>query len=195
MRKFLKYFFLLFLAFHLLLVLIGIEVYRFSKVDQTRKADVAIVLGASAWDAKPSPVFEERIKHSIELYKKGFVRKIIFTGGKSEGARFSEAYVGRRYAVKHDVKEEDIFIEEHSRNTVENFKYADIILKEKGFKSVLIVSDPTHMKRSMKIASRYAFLSYTSPTRTSKFASMGKILPFIGYEAFFYLVYWVMPLV
>lgn len=193
MKKFLKYVFGIFIAFHLLLVLIGIEVYRFSKVDQTRRADVAIVLGASAWDARPSPVFEERIKHSIKLYQQGFVKKIVFTGGKSEGARFSEAYVGRRYAIKHGVKEKDIFIEEHSRNTVENFKYADIILKENGFKSVLIVSDPTHMKRSMKIASRYDFRSYTSPTRTSKFTSMRKILPFIGYEAFFYLVYSVMP--
>ena len=34
--------------------------------DQAAKADVIIVLGAAAYDANPSPVFEERIRHGID---------------------------------------------------------------------------------------------------------------------------------
>ena len=32
--------------------------------DQAAPADAIIVLGAAAYDAKPSPVFEERIRHA-----------------------------------------------------------------------------------------------------------------------------------
>ena len=49
--------------------------------DDARPADAIIVLGAAAYDAKPSPVFEERIRHGIDLYKRGLAPKIIFTGG------------------------------------------------------------------------------------------------------------------
>ena len=44
-------------------------------------ADAAVVLGAAAWDKRPSPVFRERINHAITLYQSHRVGKIIFTGG------------------------------------------------------------------------------------------------------------------
>ncbi|MFZ4215885.1 hypothetical protein ACOZB2_31560, partial [Pantoea endophytica] len=34
--------------------------------DQAAKADAIIVLGAAAYDAKPSPVFEARIRHGLD---------------------------------------------------------------------------------------------------------------------------------
>ena len=36
--------------------------------DQAAAADAIIVLGAAAYDARPSPVFEERIRHGLDLY-------------------------------------------------------------------------------------------------------------------------------
>ena len=49
--------------------------------DQAAEADVIIVLGAAAYDANPSPVFEERIRHGIDLYKRGLAERRLFTGG------------------------------------------------------------------------------------------------------------------
>ena len=72
--------------------------------DQAAKADAIIVLGAAAYDAKPSPVFEERIRHGLDLYEAQYAPLLIFTGGYGgTGARFSESQVARRYALKHGV--------------------------------------------------------------------------------------------
>ena len=45
------------------------------------RADVVLVLGAAAWDKRPSPIFRERINHAITLYQSHRVEKIVFTGG------------------------------------------------------------------------------------------------------------------
>jgi vancomycin permeability regulator SanA len=44
-----------------------IDIYLFSTVNQLKKSDAAVVLGASAWHERPSPVFRERINHGIWL--------------------------------------------------------------------------------------------------------------------------------
>ena len=77
----------------------------FSTVDQKKTADAAIILGAAAWYKRPSPVFQERIRHGIWLYENGYVGKLILTGGKSKNAPFSEAYVARRYALSQGIPE------------------------------------------------------------------------------------------
>ena len=64
------------------------------------QADAAVVLGAAAWFTRPSPVFEERIKHALDLYKEGRVRAIVFTGGVGRGDTRSEAEVARNYALR-----------------------------------------------------------------------------------------------
>ncbi len=80
--------------------------------DQAAKADAIIVLGAAAYDAKPSPVFEERIRHGLDLYEARYAPLLIFTGGYGgTGARFSESQVARRYALKHGVPDDAILIE------------------------------------------------------------------------------------
>lgn len=74
----------------------------------TSNAKTAIVLGAAVQDAKPSPVFRERINHAINLYRKGRIRKIIFTGGTGQGDSIAESEVARRYAIKNGIKSKDI---------------------------------------------------------------------------------------
>src|SRR5688572_21621592 len=100
----------------------GWKIVRGAGIDETRKADVAIVLGAAAYGDKPSPVFEQRIAHGVDLYKQGTVRKIILTGGFGDGAEFSESQVARRYALEQGVPERDLLIEKTSRTTLENLR-------------------------------------------------------------------------
>lgn len=51
-------------------------IWSFSQEDQLVHSDSAIVLGAAVWGDQPSPVFRERINHSISLYKNGYVKKL-----------------------------------------------------------------------------------------------------------------------
>lgn len=170
-------------------ILVAVNISLFSNINQTQKADVAIVLGAGVWNNEPSPVFKERINHSIYLYKNGYVKSIIFTGGISDNKKFSESYVAKMYAIKNGVSTQDIFTEEKSKITQENLAFAKEITLQNNFSKILLVSDPLHMKRSMMMAKDLNLEAYSSPTATSKYQSTTNKFKFLIREAFFYSAY------
>lgn len=173
--------------FYFIINAVAIVIY--SQKDQTQEADVAIVLGAGIWNNEPSPVFKERINHSIYLYKNGYVKSIIFTGGISDNKKFSESYVAKMYAIKNGVSTQDIFTEEKSKITQENLAFAKEITLQNNFSKILLVSDPLHMKRSMMMAKDLNLEAYSSPTATSKYQSTTNKFKFLIREAFFYSAY------
>lgn len=71
----------------------GTQVLTYASETYDGHADVAIVLGAAVWQDKPTPVFEERIKHGINLYQRGAVEVLIFTGGVGWGDELAESEV------------------------------------------------------------------------------------------------------
>lgn len=94
----------------------------------------------------------DRITHALMLYRKGYIRKILITGGvidiygnsqKSESRRLAEFLELAR------VPKEDIILEEKARNTRENALHAKQILDERfpGKKHLLITSG-FHMRRA-----------------------------------------------
>lgn len=152
-------------------------------------ADAAVVLGAAVWGEKPSPVFRERINHAVTLYRTGRVRKIIFTGAPDSRNEPSESLAAKGYAVNAGVPERDILIEEKSRTTEENLKYALALSREHGLKALLIVSDPLHMKRAMMIAQDIGMDARQAPTPTTRVRSVGSKIQFLSRELYFYLMY------
>ncbi len=168
---------------------ISVSIYSYGNVNEIVKADAAIVLGAAAWGDKPSPVFEERINHGIWLYKNGFVDNLIFTGGRGENTSLSESGIAKTYAMENSVPGEDIFIEEKSTITQENIQFAAEIVKENNFSSVIVVSDPLHMKRAMLMCKDYGLEAYSSPTPTSKYTTAKSKISFLAREVFYYIGY------
>ena len=122
--------------------MLGVEIYSYSLVSETTPADAAIVLGAATWNERPSPVFEERIKHAIDLYQQKQVKFIIFTGGIDVGAQEAESIIASKYAAQHSVANGDMFCETISTNTYENLLGAKAIIQQQHIERVLIVSDP-----------------------------------------------------
>lgn len=165
------------------------SIWSFGNKSQLVKTDAAIVLGAAVWDNKPSPVLRERINHAIWLYDNNYVDKIIFTGGKGKGSKYSESEISRAYAIKNDVSSDDIIIETKSRITEENIKYAYEIATEKNLKTFTIVSDPLHMKRAMLMAKNTGINAYSSPTPSSVYKTLNSQVPFLLRELFFYTGY------
>jgi uncharacterized SAM-binding protein YcdF (DUF218 family) len=137
----------------------------------------------------PSPVFEERIRHSIWLYENDYVDKIIFTGGKGENDSNSESSIAKKYAMEHSVPENDIYIEEKSTITQENIMYASEIAKDNKIYTVLLVSDPIHMKRAMLMTEDYGLEAYSSPTPTTLYKTAKSKLTFLSREVFYYIGY------
>ncbi len=180
----------LFRLFGIVLVwLVGVAGYIVwvGERDQAAPADAIIVLGAAAYDAKPSPVFEERIRHGIDLYQRGLARTLIFTGGYGGiGARFSEAQVGRRYAIRQGVPARAILIESVSRNTHENLRQAAALMQTHDLHSAIIVSDPLHMARALRISGDVGIAAIGSPTPTTRFRSFATRWRFLLAEVYFF---------
>ena len=155
--------------------------------DQAAKADVIIVLGAAAYDANPSPVFEERIRHGIDLYRRGLAPKLIFTGGYGGvGARFSESQVARRYALRQGVPDKAILIESLSRNTHDNLRQASLLMQQHQLHDVIVVSDPLHMARALRISKELGIRAVGSPTPTSRFRTFATRWRFLLQEVYFF---------
>lgn len=188
-RKTLKIIGAMLLAITLYVVFIAISIWRYGNVDERTEVDAVIILGAAAWHDNPSPVFLERIRHGVWLYENGYADYIIFTGGYGTGAAYSEAYVARNYAIAAGVPPESILIEEYSRTTESNFSYAIHLMEIHEIETVIIVSDPLHMKRAMRMARDAGLVAYSSPTPTSMYQTLGTQLPFLRREVMYYIGY------
>lgn len=172
-----------------LLWLVGVAAYIIwvGQRDDAAPADAIIVLGAAAYDAKPSPVFEERIRHGIDLYKRGIAPTLIFTGGYGgKGARFSESQVARRYALRQGVPDKAILIESLSRNTHENLRQASQVMQQHNLHKAIVVSDPLHMARALRISKDIGIQAVGSPTPTSRFRTFATRWRFLLQEVYFF---------
>jgi uncharacterized SAM-binding protein YcdF (DUF218 family) len=171
------------------LLLLSAKIVMAGKEESPRSADVAIILGAAVQEDRPSPVFEERIRHGVTLYRQGRVRKLLFTGGSAVGGEGAEAAVARRAAIVMGVPGEAILTEERSRTTLQNIVEAREVMRANGLTSVLLVSDPLHMKRALAMCTGLAMDCTGSPTPTSRYRGFFARAGFLLRELFFYHVW------
>lgn len=185
----LRFLFSLILLLIIWAIMLGVEIYNYSFVSDPLPADAAIVLGAATWNSLPSPVFEERINHAIDLYHQKQVKFIIFTGGIDVGAQQAESIIASEYAIHHGVAASDVFCETVSRDTYENLLGAKAIIQQQHIDRVMIVSDPLHMRRAMTMAQDLDLHAYASPTPTSRYTSAQSQLGFLWGEVRYYATY------
>jgi uncharacterized SAM-binding protein YcdF (DUF218 family) len=153
------------------------------------RADAAIVLGAAVAGDEPTPVFEERLRHAVELYRTQQVEVLIMTGGTSPGDSLSESEAARRWAIANGVPAGDIINEAQSHTTKQNFVNALPLLAQRDIGRVLIVSDPLHMRRALRMAADLGLDAHPSPTPTSRYKTIGTQAPMLAREIWFNLVY------
>lgn len=182
MRPFFKWLFRLLVLFLLWFGGMAWYIHDFAGRDETRKADAAVVLGAAAWDRKPSPVLEERLNHALDLYKTGKVRKLVLTGGFGDKAPMAESEVARDYAIAHGIPKKDILIETASHSTRGNAHEAARVMRERQLDSCLLVSDPLHMRRAVRMFRDAGVPCFSSPTKTSAYVSLAAKAGFLARE-------------
>jgi uncharacterized SAM-binding protein YcdF (DUF218 family) len=171
------------------LVLVSAIIWRFGAIDSATHADCIIVLGAAVYGNSPSPVFEERVRHGVELYHRGAAGKLLFTGGFGNGAAHSESQVGSVFAQSLGVVTTDILIEEISHTTYQNLREAKELMQHNNLRSAIIVSDPLHMNRAMMMAKNLGIEATSSPTPTSRYRSFRAKLGFLRREIYFWHYY------
>lgn len=133
------------------------------------KYDVAIVLGGIGRIDERQKRFDfqysgDRLFQALELYHKGRVKKIMFTGG-SGSIRYpehKEALYVKKYLNAIHIPDSSLIIESNSKNTYENAVFSKKILDSLGFKgSVLLVTSAYHMKRSMAVFKKAGYTNVT----------------------------------
>ena len=151
---------------------LAFRIWQQSRIDEVRRADAIVVLGAAQYDGDPSPVFEARLDQAEYLYSEDLAPRIVVTGGSQEGDRFSESEVGRNYLVSQGVPDEVILSEDEGRTTLESLTNVHDMAADNGIETVLLVSDPLHSERIKAIATdlgfEEAYASWTSYTRLNR---------------------------
>ncbi len=144
-----------------------LRIWQQGQEDERHPADAIVVLGAAQYDGRPSPVFAARLSHAVELYHDGVAPMLVVTGGKIPGDTTTEAAVARRYAIDHGVPASQIIGEDQARNTLTSMRSVAALLQERGLRSAVFVSDPTHMLRVLRMAADLGIEGFGSPTTTS----------------------------
>jgi len=147
-----------------------VRIWQQGATDERRPADAIVVLGAAQYDGRPSPVFEARLEHAVALWKQGIAPWFIVTGGKLPGDRTTEAAVAREYAIAKGIPESAIFGEEIAHNTLDSLTAIAAQMRDRGLRTAVLVSDPTHMLRTLRIAEDLGLEAWGSPTTTSPIA-------------------------
>lgn len=138
-----------------------------SGADETRSADVIIVLGSAVWpDEQPSPSLRARTERAIELYRDGYASHLILSGGLGRHPP-EEAEVMRRLAVEVGIPRDVLILDREAHSTRESLLHAREIMRERAWDTTLIVSDPFHMKRSLLMAGDIGLAAYGSPALDS----------------------------
>lgn len=154
------------------------------------RADVAIVLGAAVEGDRPSPVFRERIAHAIALYREGRVGRLLLTGGRGAGDSVAESEAAQAMALAEGVPAEAILIETQSVTTMHNLVEAQLLMRDSGLESALVVSDPLHMRRAMQMADTLGIDAQPCATPSSRYRSWGTKAPFLLREVYFMHHFW-----
>lgn len=139
-------------------------------VNENKKVDYVIILGARVKGEKPAKSLMERIKAATKYLKKNPEVKVIATGGKGKNEGIAEGVAIKRELLKNGISEDRIILEDKSKNTVENFRFSLEKIrnsengKNKNSKNngnrkikVLIVTNDYHIFRSKNIARKIGF--------------------------------------
>ena len=143
-----------------------VAVWKVARADGTPRSDAIVVLGASQFDGRPSSIFTARLRHAKALHDAGVAPRIITTGGKQPGDRFTEAEAGARWLRDHGVPRAAVVAVPTGDDTLSSLRAADRALEARRQRQVVLVSEPWHMLRCRRMAADLGLDAATSPTRT-----------------------------
>lgn len=140
-----------------------VRIVQFAHTDQTAPADAIVVLGAAQYNGRPSTVFRARLDHALELYRRGVAAHVVTIGGGQPGDATTEGQAGRRYLASAGVPASALVAVPTGADTLLSLRAADAVLRDRGWISVVLVSDPWHLARSRMMARDLGLSVQVSP--------------------------------
>jgi len=112
--------------------------------DRPSRSDLIVVFAAE----------EDRVRHAAELYRKGFAPRILLTGGLPLrgveafcGKRVTGAEFGAKVLADAGVPKNAVHVVSKGTSTYEEAEVMRGFMNEHGYRSVIAVSSPYHMRR------------------------------------------------
>ena len=122
-------------------------------VTDLKPAGAIVVLGfGPPVDEAGQPVDELRwrVEKGVALYKAGLAPLLVMTGGNTY-KDYYEATVMKELAVKLGVPAEAVLEEKGAMDTIGNARLTSKLLRERGIKNIILVSNPYHLSRAVKL--------------------------------------------
>ena len=139
------------------------------------RGDCIIVLGAHVLpNGEMGPSLAARAAHAAALYRRGAAKKIICTGGLGTHAP-EESVAAAKYLRNSGVLSSDIFLEKTSTSTWGNLSNAAPICRARGWKRVILVSEPFHLWRAERNCRALGLTPIVSPSGNRSFASRARM--------------------
>ncbi|MGH9616338.1 MAG: YdcF family protein [Acidobacteriaceae bacterium] len=154
------------------------EIRETSYLSQTAPADAIAVFGAAEYNGRPSPVLTARLEHALDLYQRGLAPLLISLGGgagSQYNPQLSEGAVGRDFFLIHGVPDQRIIAETNSDDTEESVERLAAIARKNHLRTILVVSDGTHMFRIQQLCRAAGLHVLLSPREAGKSVSQVEI--------------------
>jgi uncharacterized SAM-binding protein YcdF (DUF218 family) len=118
--------------------------------------DAIVVLGAPLGpDGALSPILAERVAAAAALWRAGGGRLVVATGGVTQGAPRAEADAMAEALGALGVP--GVITERASRTTIDNARLTRPVLEAHGVRSLWLVTQPFHGRRSARLFRRAGF--------------------------------------
>ena len=126
-----------------------IEEKVFIDNDEIDNCDIGIILGGVS-------MIPYRVDGGIKLYREGKVKKLLVSGkyGYKGKKKEIEAHKMRDYLISNGIPEEDIIVEDESRDTEENMINSIKLIDD--YKKIVIITSEFHLKRSLILFKKYS---------------------------------------
>ncbi|HVS68099.1 MAG TPA: YdcF family protein [Mycobacteriales bacterium] len=144
---------------------VWVHIWWVAREDQHPHSDAIVVLGASQYNGRPSPVFAARLDHALALYDEGVADYIVTVGGKEPGDVYTEAGSGVTYLHQHGVPKHALVALQTGRDTLSSMRAVKGTFTSHHWHSAVLVTDPWHCLRARTMARDLGIKADTSPER------------------------------
>lgn len=165
------------------------QVWRAANNPVVRQADVIVVLGTAQLNGKPGDALEARLVEAQRIYKLGYAPSIITVGAGAPGDRTTEAASGKYWLRNNGVPSKKITAVAEGRDTLASTKAYAAVMKKRYVSDVIIVTDPFHCARAIKMANDQGVLGTCSPVQTGPNTLDNSGFRYLLREAAAYLAY------
>ena len=161
MKKFIFYMTTFFIA---CIILINLNVYYqssdliISEINDLKKADAVLILGASVKSGRMSDVLKDRTDTALEIYREK-TDKILISGDNSSDY-YDEVSVVEDYLLDKGVVKDDLILDYFGLDTYDSLYRAKNVF---GVNSLIITTQNFHLRRALYIAKALGLEAYGFP--------------------------------